>query len=186
MTALLTCRGRAGAITSKPMSPASAARSPRPSSRAANPIPTYLDRGGQRHATCCAASRRASCCLPRTRWTANSACCRRCTAPSVPVAQPLHLCRDESVIGSMFYLMSVRATAASSGTRRCPTWTRPQRGDIYLGIIDAHGRAAHRGSGRRWAWPTTASPATTSSASSSAGASSTAPAKRGRSRRWTR
>jgi aminoglycoside phosphotransferase (APT) family kinase protein len=55
---------------------------------------------------------------------------------AVPVAQPLHLCTDESVIGSMFYLMSY-VDGRIFWDPSLPDLTPAQRGDIYLAIIDA-------------------------------------------------
>ena len=55
---------------------------------------------------------------------------------SVPVAQPLHLCRDESVIGSMFYLMTF-VDGRIFWDPSLPDMDATARGDIYLGIIDA-------------------------------------------------
>lgn len=55
---------------------------------------------------------------------------------SVPVAKPLHLCRDESVIGSMFYLMSF-VDGRIFWDPSLPDMAAADRADIYLGIIDA-------------------------------------------------
>ncbi len=55
---------------------------------------------------------------------------------SVPVAQPLHLCTDESVIGSMFYLMAY-VDGRIFWDPSLPEATPAQRGAIYTGIIDA-------------------------------------------------
>jgi aminoglycoside phosphotransferase (APT) family kinase protein len=55
---------------------------------------------------------------------------------SVPVAQPLHLCTDESVIGSMFYLMSY-VDGRIFWDPSLPEATPAQRADIYTAIIDA-------------------------------------------------
>jgi aminoglycoside phosphotransferase (APT) family kinase protein len=55
---------------------------------------------------------------------------------SVPVAQPLHLCRDESVIGSMFYLMAF-VDGRIFWDPSLPDMAAAARADIYLGIIDA-------------------------------------------------
>lgn len=55
---------------------------------------------------------------------------------AVPVAQPLHLCTDDAVIGSMFYLMSY-VDGRILWDPSLPDMTPAQRGDIYLGIIDA-------------------------------------------------
>lgn len=55
---------------------------------------------------------------------------------SVPVAKPLHLCRDESVIGSMFYLMSF-VDGSIFWDPSLPDMAAADRADIYLGIIDA-------------------------------------------------
>ena len=55
---------------------------------------------------------------------------------SVPVAQPLHLCRDESVIGSMFYLMTF-VDGRIFWDPSLPDMDATARADIYLGIIDA-------------------------------------------------
>ena len=55
---------------------------------------------------------------------------------AVPVAQPLHLCTDDAVIGSMFYLMSY-VDGRIFWDPSLPDMTPAQRGDIYLGIIDA-------------------------------------------------
>lgn len=55
---------------------------------------------------------------------------------SVPVAQPLHLCSDEAVIGSMFYLMSF-VEGRIFWDPSLPDMDATGRADIYLGIIDA-------------------------------------------------
>lgn len=55
---------------------------------------------------------------------------------SVPVAQPLHLCRDESVIGSMFYLMTF-VDGRIFWDPSLPDMAAIARADIYLCIIDA-------------------------------------------------
>ena len=55
---------------------------------------------------------------------------------AVPVAQPLHLCTDESVIGSMFYLMSY-VDGRIFWDPSLPDLAPAQRGEIYLAIIDA-------------------------------------------------
>ncbi len=55
---------------------------------------------------------------------------------AVRVARPLHLCTDESVIGSMFYLMSY-VDGRILWDPSLPEATPAQRGDIYLAIIDA-------------------------------------------------
>lgn len=55
---------------------------------------------------------------------------------SVPVAKPLHLCRDESVIGSMFYLMTF-VDGRIFWDPSLPDMAAADRADIYLGIIDA-------------------------------------------------
>ncbi len=55
---------------------------------------------------------------------------------AVPVAQPLHLCSDASVIGSMFYLMSF-VDGRILWDPSLPDMDQAGRGDIYTGIIDA-------------------------------------------------
>ena len=55
---------------------------------------------------------------------------------SVPVAKPMHLCRDESVIGSMFYLMAF-VDGRIFWDPSLPDMTAADRADLYLGIIDA-------------------------------------------------
>ena len=55
---------------------------------------------------------------------------------SVPVAKPLHLCRDESVIGSMFYLMAF-VDGRIFWDPSLPGMAAADRADLYLGIIDA-------------------------------------------------
>ncbi|PZO06933.1 MAG: phosphotransferase family protein [Lysobacteraceae bacterium] len=55
---------------------------------------------------------------------------------AVPVAQPLHLCTDESVVGSMFYLMSY-VDGRIFWDPSLPEATPAQRADIYTAIIDA-------------------------------------------------
>ena len=55
---------------------------------------------------------------------------------AVPVARPLHLCADESVIGSMFYLMSY-VDGRIFWDPSLPELSPAQRGDIYLAIVDA-------------------------------------------------
>jgi aminoglycoside phosphotransferase (APT) family kinase protein len=53
-----------------------------------------------------------------------------------PVARPLHLCRDESVIGSMFYLMEF-VDGRIFWDPSLPGMEASDRADIYTGIIDA-------------------------------------------------
>ena len=55
---------------------------------------------------------------------------------AVPVAQPLHLCSDASIIGSMFYLMSF-VDGRILWDPSLPDMDPAGRGDIYIGIIDA-------------------------------------------------
>ncbi|MBW8366451.1 MAG: phosphotransferase [Arenimonas sp.] len=55
---------------------------------------------------------------------------------AVPVARPLHLCADESVVGSMFYLMSY-VDGRIFWDPSLPDATPAQRADIYAAIIDA-------------------------------------------------
>lgn len=55
---------------------------------------------------------------------------------AVPVAQPLHLCSDESIIGSMFYLMSF-VDGRIFWDPSLPEMDAAGRVDIYTGIIDA-------------------------------------------------
>jgi aminoglycoside phosphotransferase (APT) family kinase protein len=55
---------------------------------------------------------------------------------AAPVARPLHLCRDESVIGSMFYLMEF-VDGRIFWDPSLPGLEAHGRADIYDGIIDA-------------------------------------------------
>ena len=55
---------------------------------------------------------------------------------AVPVAQPLHLCSDESIIGSMFYLMAF-VDGRIFWDPSLPDLDPAGRADIYIGIIDA-------------------------------------------------
>lgn len=55
---------------------------------------------------------------------------------AVPVAQPLHLCSDASIIGSMFYLMSF-VDGRIFWDPSLPDMAPAGRSDIYTGIIDA-------------------------------------------------
>lgn len=55
---------------------------------------------------------------------------------AVPVAQPLHLCTDESVIGSMFYLMAY-VDGRIFWDPSLPESTPAQRGELYAALIDA-------------------------------------------------
>ena len=55
---------------------------------------------------------------------------------AVPVAQPLHLCSDASIIGSMFYLMSF-VDGRIFWDPSLPDMHPAGRSDIYTGIIDA-------------------------------------------------
>jgi aminoglycoside phosphotransferase (APT) family kinase protein len=55
---------------------------------------------------------------------------------AVPVAQPLHLCGDESVIGSMFYLMSY-VDGRIFWDPSLPELEPASRADVYAGIVDA-------------------------------------------------
>ena len=55
---------------------------------------------------------------------------------AAPVARPLHLCTDESVIGSMFYLMAF-VDGRIHWDPSLPGMTHDERGAIYGGIIDA-------------------------------------------------
>jgi aminoglycoside phosphotransferase (APT) family kinase protein len=54
---------------------------------------------------------------------------------AVPVAQPLHLCSDASIIGSMFYLMSF-VDGRIFWDPSLPNMDPSDRVDIYTGIID--------------------------------------------------
>lgn len=54
----------------------------------------------------------------------------------VPVAQPLHLCEDESIVGSMFYLMTF-VDGRIFWDPSLPEQTPAERGAIYTAIIDA-------------------------------------------------
>jgi aminoglycoside phosphotransferase (APT) family kinase protein len=55
---------------------------------------------------------------------------------AVPVAQPLHLCADEAIIGSMFYVMSF-VDGRIFWDPSLPDMASADRADIYTGIIDA-------------------------------------------------
>jgi aminoglycoside phosphotransferase (APT) family kinase protein len=55
---------------------------------------------------------------------------------AVPVAQPLHLCGDVSIIGSMFYLMSF-VDGRIFWDPSLPEMDPTGRADVYTGIIDA-------------------------------------------------
>ncbi|MEQ1512775.1 MAG: phosphotransferase family protein [Lysobacteraceae bacterium] len=55
---------------------------------------------------------------------------------SVPVAQPLHLCSDETIIGSMFYVMSF-VDGRIFWDPSLPDMDMAGRADVYIGIIDA-------------------------------------------------
>jgi aminoglycoside phosphotransferase (APT) family kinase protein len=55
---------------------------------------------------------------------------------AVPVAQPLHLCVDEAIIGSMFYVMSF-VDGRIFWDPSLPDMAPADRADIYTGIIDA-------------------------------------------------
>ena len=54
---------------------------------------------------------------------------------AVPVAAPLHLCRDESVIGSMFYLMEF-VDGHVHWDPSLPGMEPPQRAEHYAAIVD--------------------------------------------------
>lgn len=53
---------------------------------------------------------------------------------SVPVARPLHLCTDESVIGSWFYLMGY-VDGRIFWDPSLPDLTVPQRGEVYRELV---------------------------------------------------
>ena len=55
---------------------------------------------------------------------------------AAPVARPLHLCADESVIGSMFYLMDF-VDGRIFWDPSLPELSAPERGEIYGAIVDA-------------------------------------------------
>jgi aminoglycoside phosphotransferase (APT) family kinase protein len=55
---------------------------------------------------------------------------------AVPIAKPLHLCSDPSIVGSMFYLMSF-VDGRIFWDPSLPEMDPPDRADIYTGIIDA-------------------------------------------------
>jgi aminoglycoside phosphotransferase (APT) family kinase protein len=55
---------------------------------------------------------------------------------AVPVAQPLHLCSDEAIIGSMFYLMSF-VDGRIFWDPSLPDMAPSDRANVYTGIIDA-------------------------------------------------
>lgn len=54
---------------------------------------------------------------------------------AVPVARPLHLCRDEAVIGSMFYVMAF-VPGTVHWDPALPTMTPAQRAAHYAAIVD--------------------------------------------------
>jgi len=55
---------------------------------------------------------------------------------AVPVAQPLHLCTDDSIIGSMFYVMAF-VPGRVFWDPALPELDAPQRGAHYFAAIDA-------------------------------------------------
>lgn len=55
---------------------------------------------------------------------------------SVPVAQPLHLCSDPAIVGSMFYLMAF-VDGRIFWDPSLPDATPAERADLYIAIIDA-------------------------------------------------
>ena len=55
---------------------------------------------------------------------------------TVPVAQPLHLCSDESIVGSIFYLMSF-VDGRILWDPSLPGMDPTDRAGIYSGIVDA-------------------------------------------------
>jgi aminoglycoside phosphotransferase (APT) family kinase protein len=55
---------------------------------------------------------------------------------AAPVAPPLHLCADDAIIGSMFYLMAF-VDGRIFWDPSLPDLSPPERGDIYGAIIDA-------------------------------------------------
>jgi len=55
---------------------------------------------------------------------------------AVPVAQPLHLCMDDSIIGSMFYVMAF-VPGRVFWDPALPELDAPQRGAHYFAAIDA-------------------------------------------------
>jgi aminoglycoside phosphotransferase (APT) family kinase protein len=55
---------------------------------------------------------------------------------AAPAARPLHLCADDAVIGSMFYLMAF-VDGRIFWDPSLPDLSPPERGDIYGAIVDA-------------------------------------------------
>ncbi len=55
---------------------------------------------------------------------------------AAPVARPLHLCADDTVIGSMFYLMDF-VDGRIFWDPSLPELSAPERGEIYGAIVDA-------------------------------------------------
>ena len=92
--------------------------------------------------TSCAASRPASCCPRRTRSTANTASSRRWRAPTCRCAQCYALCEDESVIGTMFYIMDYVEGRIALGPARCRACSRPSARAIFRRDEPRHRRAA--------------------------------------------
>ena len=103
---------------------------------------------------------------------------------AVPVARPLHLCTDESVIGSIFYLMAF-VDGRIFWDPSLPELGVDDRAATFDALVGTLA-ALHRVDVAPWAWPTTASPAIISRGRSRAGANSIAPARPARLRRWTR
>lgn len=54
----------------------------------------------------------------------------------VPVAQPLHLCEDASIVGSMFYLMAF-VDGQIFWDPSLPDQTPAERAEVYTAIVDA-------------------------------------------------
>ena len=82
-------------------------------------------------ATCCAESRRARCCRRRTRSIASTGSCGALAASDVPVPKVFALLRRPGGDRHRVLPDGVRAPAASSGTRRCPTQRRAERAALY-------------------------------------------------------
>ena len=68
--------------------------------------PDLSDRDAERRAMCCAASRRASCLKSAHMVEREFRVMRALNGAGYPAPRALALCEDESVAGSVFYLMS--------------------------------------------------------------------------------
>ena len=103
----------------------------------------------------------------------------------VPVPAVYHLCEDDSIVGSMFFLMEF-VDGRVMWDPALPDSSPEERAAVFDEMNRVLAALHSVGTSTTSAWVTTANPATTSSARSAAGASSTGLPRRAASRKWKR